>query len=58
MITLANSTGGIVITAVIWRNAAIMPRIKLATTAIPVQLNFVSQFENVIDDSPPYIMYE
>ena len=58
MITLANSTGGILITAVIWRNAAIMPRIKLTTTANPVQLNFVSQFENVIDDSPPYIMYE
>jgi hypothetical protein len=58
MITLANSTGGIVITAVIWRNAAIMPRIKLATIAIPVQLNFVSQFEHVIYYSPPSIIYE
>ena len=58
IIALCNKTGAMVITAVIWRNAAIMPRIKLATIAIPVQLNFVLQFEHVIYYSPPSIIYE
>lgn len=58
IITLPNSTGGIASTAVIWRNAAIIPIIKLAMIAIPVQFHFVSQFEIDIYDSPPSIIYE
>ena len=47
------NTGVRVITAVICKKAAMIPMIRLTTTAIPVQSRLQSQFINAINISPP-----
>ena len=58
IITLCSIVGVRAIAAVICRKAAMIPMIRLATKAIPVQLHLVSQFEKDIFIHLSIIIYE